>query len=58
MAHNRAARPIYLGTNMLVGLYTDDRRPARLARKVLLHAGNIIRPARHRIMRQLTDKAA
>jgi hypothetical protein len=43
---------------MLVGLYTDDRRPARLARKVLLHAGNIIRPARHRIMRQLTDKAA
>ena len=58
LAHDRAARPIYLGTNMLVGLYTDDRRPARLARNALLHLGNLMRPARHAIMRQLTDKAA
>jgi 2-polyprenyl-6-methoxyphenol hydroxylase-like FAD-dependent oxidoreductase len=43
---------------MLVGLFTDDRRPARFARNVLLHLGNLLRPARHAIMRQLTDKAA
>ena len=58
LAHDRAARPIYLGTNMLVGLYTDDRRPARVARNALLHLGNLVRPARRAIMRQLTDKAA
>lgn len=58
LAHDRVARPIYLGTNMLVGLYTDDRRPARFARNALLHLGNLLRPARHAIMRQLTDKAA
>lgn len=58
LAHDRVARPIYLGTNMLVGLYTDDRRPARLARDTLLHLGNLLRPARQVIMRQLTDTAA
>ena len=58
LAHDRVARPIYLGTNMLVGLYTDDRRPARFARSALLHLGNLLRPARHEILRQLTDKAA
>ena len=58
VAHNRAARPIYLGTNVLVGLYTDDRPAARVARNGLLRLGNIFKPARRRIMRQLTDKAA
>jgi ubiquinone biosynthesis UbiH/UbiF/VisC/COQ6 family hydroxylase len=58
LAHDRVARPIYLGTNMLVGLYTDDRRPAQLARNALLHLGNLLHPARHAIIRQLTDKTA
>jgi ubiquinone biosynthesis UbiH/UbiF/VisC/COQ6 family hydroxylase len=58
LAHDRVARPIYLGTNMLVGLFTDDRQPARFARNALLHLGNLLHPARHAIMRQLTDKAA
>lgn len=58
LAHDRAARPIYLGTNLLVGLYTDDRPPARFARDALLHLGNLLRPARHAILRQLTDEAA
>lgn len=57
LAHDRVARPIYLGTNLVVGLYTDDRLPARVARNALLHLGNLIHPARHAIMRQLTDKA-
>jgi ubiquinone biosynthesis UbiH/UbiF/VisC/COQ6 family hydroxylase len=55
LAHDRVARPIYLGTNMLVGLYTDDRLPACVARNALLHLGNLLHPARHAIMRQLTD---
>ncbi len=58
LAHDRVARSIYLGTNMLVGLYTDDRQPARFARSALLHLGNLLRPACHAILRQLTDKAA
>jgi hypothetical protein len=43
---------------MLVGLYTDDRRPARVARDALLHLGNLLHPARRAIMRQLTDNTA
>ncbi|MHA1563805.1 MAG: 5-demethoxyubiquinol-8 5-hydroxylase UbiM [Alphaproteobacteria bacterium] len=58
VAHDRSARPLYLGTNMLVGLYTDDRPPARVARNALLHLGNLLHPARRAIMRQLTDNAA
>lgn len=58
LAHDRAARPIYLGTNFLVGLYTDDSPPARVARIALLHLGNLLHPARHAILRQLTDRAA
>lgn len=58
LAHDRAARPLYLGTNLLVGVYTDDRPPARIARSALLHLGNLLHPARHAIMRQLTDRAA
>ncbi len=57
-AHDRVAWPIYLATNVLVGLYTDDRSPARFARDALLRLGNLLHPARHAIMRQLTDKAA
>jgi ubiquinone biosynthesis UbiH/UbiF/VisC/COQ6 family hydroxylase len=58
LAHDRIARPIYLATNMLVGLYTDDSLPARVARNTLLHLGNLLHPARQAIMRQLTDRAA
>jgi ubiquinone biosynthesis UbiH/UbiF/VisC/COQ6 family hydroxylase len=57
VAHDRAARPIYLGTNLVVSLYTDDHLPARIARGALLHLGNLLHPARHAIMRQLTDKS-
>jgi ubiquinone biosynthesis UbiH/UbiF/VisC/COQ6 family hydroxylase len=57
LAHDRVTRPLYLGTNMLVGLYTDDSGPARVARNALLHLGNLLHPARHAIMRQLTDNA-
>ncbi len=43
-AHLRAALPLYFGTNALVGLYTNDSLPARLARGTLVRVGDAIRP--------------
>ena len=37
-AHRRATWPIYMGTNALVTLFTDDRAPARFARQAVLDA--------------------
>ena len=38
-AHRAATFPLYTATNMLVGLYTDERPVARLARQAALVAG-------------------
>lgn len=54
--HRRAVLPIYLGTNGLVRLYTDDRLPARIARKAALHLGNRVLPIKNSITRQLMQK--
>ncbi|MCB1537892.1 MAG: 5-demethoxyubiquinol-8 5-hydroxylase UbiM [Rhodospirillales bacterium] len=54
-AHRRATHPLYLATNMLVGLYTDTRRPARMARDALLRLGNAFAPVRKLITRELTS---
>ena len=54
-SHRRVARPIYLGTNAIVKLFTNDRPLHRLARKAALRFGNIFPPIRHGITRQLTD---
>lgn len=56
-AHNLVCKPLYLGTNTVVKLFTDTRKPAKLARKALLHLGNVLKPARDMITRQLTDAA-
>lgn len=34
--HRRTTLPVYLGTNAVVSLFTDDRGPARLARRAVL----------------------
>ncbi|MBP7252833.1 MAG: 5-demethoxyubiquinol-8 5-hydroxylase UbiM [Alphaproteobacteria bacterium] len=57
-AHRRATWPLYQGTNFLVGLYTDTRPPALLARSALLRLGSLIKPARQAIIGQLTEAAA
>ena len=61
-AHRLATLPIYLGTNALVSLFTDERGPARLARRALLTVAErapalsgLIKAA---ITRQLTGQAA
>lgn len=49
--------PIYLGTNVLVGVFTRTSPPARLLRRSLLMAGNILKPAKRMITGRLTEAA-
>lgn len=51
----RASRPLYLATNFIVGLYTDERPLHKLARNAVLRLGNHIMPAKKAIMHQLTE---
>lgn len=52
-AHRIATRPLYLATLAIVKLYTDDRLPARLARRALLHASQATPPFRLGLARML-----
>lgn len=54
--HMLATRPLYHGTNGIVGLFTDDRIPARLMRKAVLHFSNVFPPIRRVITNALTEK--
>ncbi len=57
-AHRKVARPLYLGTNALVKLFTDTRLPAKILRGAALRLGNVLPPVKARIVQQLTqDKA-
>jgi len=52
--HRLATRPLYLATQMLAGLYTDDRPPARILRKLALGAGARLKPFRKIVLAGLT----
>ncbi len=52
--HRRLSRPLYVGTNALVRLYTNDHLPARILRQAMLHLGNALPPVKRAIMDQLT----
>ncbi len=52
--HRRASKPIYLGTNAIVKLYTNDSIPTKWLRKGLLRFSNHFPPIKHAITRQLT----
>ncbi len=54
--HSNAAKILYHGTNAIVKLYTTNNPATKLARQALLHLGNHIKPAKHLIMNQLTEK--
>lgn len=54
--HRRATLPLYLTTQMLAGLYTDDRRPARAARKLALATAAHLAPFRRVVMRRLAHR--
>lgn len=56
--HRRTTRPVYVGTNLVVQLFTDDRRPARLLREGVLRIANRLPPLKAGITRLLTGKAS
>ena len=53
--HMRSTKPIYHGTNEMVKMFTDDRAPARLLRKIALRLANNLPPVKHFISRRLTE---
>jgi len=53
--HRRKSRPLYLGTNVLVKLFTDPSPGARFVRDAALRLGNLLPPVKRQIMRQLTE---
>ncbi len=55
LRHRRASKPIYLGTNAIVKLYTGDSLFSKIARKVILRIGNNFLPAKKKIINQLTE---
>lgn len=53
-AHRRATRPLYLATQLVSTLYTNDSPPARLLRDVALRAGEALLPFKKAIAATLT----
>ncbi|MEW5704948.1 MAG: 5-demethoxyubiquinol-8 5-hydroxylase UbiM [Pseudomonadota bacterium] len=53
--HRHASLPLYLTTNAIVRLFTDDTVPAKILRGAVLRLGNFARPAKFALMRQLTE---
>jgi ubiquinone biosynthesis UbiH/UbiF/VisC/COQ6 family hydroxylase len=54
--HRLATLPLFHGTNGIVGLFTDDRLPARLARKAVLHLSERLPPVRWAIRHKLISR--
>ena len=52
--HRAATLPLYVATQLLAGLYTDDRLPARALRKLALSAGAHVPPLRRMVVEGLT----
>lgn len=53
-SHRRATRPLYLLTQMLASLYTDDHGPAPMVRKLALGAATRLAPFRRMVVATLT----
>lgn len=54
--HRRATLPLYLATRELVGLFTDDRWPARMLRNAALRATGSFAPTRQLLSSWLADE--
>lgn len=52
--HRKVTHPLYLATNGIVRLFTNDILPARIMRKAVLRLGNNIKPINRMIMNELT----
>jgi len=53
--HRARTRPLYLATNAIARLYSDETPPARVARQALLRAGQLMKPLRDRISASVTS---
>lgn len=54
-AHRKTTRPLYLTTNGIVSLYTNDSAPARTARKFLMSAADRMVPVKNFLVDKLTE---
>ena len=53
--HMRVTRPLYLGTNGIVSLFTNDTLPAKVLRKLSLRIANNLPPLKSLITSKLTE---
>ena len=53
--HRRATLPLYVATNALVRLYTDNGAAARLARSGILRLGERMTPIKNFMLRRLME---
>ena len=53
--HRKATYPLYVATNALVGLYTDNGALAQFARSALLRLGNGLSPVKDFMLHKLTE---
>lgn len=56
--HRLATRPLYEATNLVAGLYTDERLPARIMRSAALRVAQGVAPFRQIISSHLTQRQA
>jgi len=56
--HMRHTRPLYHGTNGVVGLFTNETLPAKILRNLTLRAANNLPPLKYLITSKLTEKSA
>jgi len=54
--HIKVTKPLYHGTNEIVGLFTNESAPAKMARNALLRFSNNFPPIKHMIASKLTEK--
>lgn len=54
--HRAFTRPLYLATNAIAQLYTDERLPARALRKAAIHAGQALPPFRQALSAAVTGE--
>jgi ubiquinone biosynthesis UbiH/UbiF/VisC/COQ6 family hydroxylase len=54
--HRRTTLPIYLGTNVVVKLFTNDQPAAKFAREAIVRLTNLLPPVKSAVTRQLTGE--
>ncbi len=53
--HMRVTKPMYWGTNGIVGLFTDERPPVKAVRNLVLRVANNLPPIKRMIKNHLTE---